>query len=94
MSCADSISQNTSDTVDRVCRVRPLLVNVTKAGKIRRERVAIKVNNVLGVDRTNGIIYPFVKLDDSRVRRICGFVQGVVPRNPLVPDVVLGEFRP
>lgn len=81
-------------TVNRVCRVRPLLVDVTKVGKVGGERVTIKVNDMLAVDRTNGIVHPFVKLDDSRVRRVCGLVQRVVPRDPLVPDVVLCELRP
>lgn len=81
-------------TVNRVCRVRPLLVYVAKVGKVGRERVAIKVDDVLGVDRANGIVHPLVKPDDGRVRRVSGLVQGVVPRDPLVPDVVLRELCP
>ena len=81
-------------TVNRVRRVGPLFVYVTKVGKVGRERVAIKVNGVLGVDRANGIVHPLVKRDDARVRRVGGLVQGVVPRDPRVPNVVLRELRP
>lgn len=81
-------------TVNRVRRIRPLFVNVTKVGKIGGERVAIKVNDVLVVDGAYRIVHPLVKLDDGRLCRVCGLVEGVVPRDPLVPDVVLREFRP
>lgn len=81
-------------TVNRVRRVRPLFVDVAKVGKIRGERVAIKVNDMVGVGRTNGIVHPLVKLDDGRVRRVCGLVQGVIPCDPLVSGVVPRELGP
>ena len=80
--------------MNRVRRIRPLLVDVTKVGKVGRKRVAIKEDDVLGIDRANGVVHALVKLDDGRVRRVCGLVQGVVPCDPLVPDVVLRELSP
>lgn len=81
-------------TVNRVHRVRPLLVDVTKVGKVRGKRVSIKVNDVVVVDGANSVVHPLIKLDDGRVCRVCGLVQGVVPRDPLVIDVVLRKLRP
>ena len=81
-------------TVDRVRRIRPLFVDIAKVGKISCKRITIKVNDMFGVHRANGIVHPLVKHDDGRVARVCGLVQGIVPRDPLVLSVVTSKRRP
>lgn len=81
-------------TVNRVRRVCPLLVDVAKVGKVGRERVTIKKDDMLGVDCADCFVHALVKADEGRVRWVCGFVEGVVSRDPLVSGIVLRELGP
>lgn len=80
--------------MDRITRILPLLVGVSKVRKVRCKGIAVEKKWVIAINSTNGIIDPVVEFDNSCLARIRGFVEGIVPRNPFVIFVVLRKFRP
>lgn len=65
-----------------------------KAAKIACERIPIQENSVVGVDSSDGIIYPIVEIDHTRLGGVRGFIEGVVPGNPGITFVMFGELFP
>jgi hypothetical protein len=49
---------------------------------------------MMRVNSADGVVDAIIELDHTCVRGISGFVEGVVPRDPRVVAIVLGEFLP
>lgn len=80
--------------VDRVGRVVPLLVEVTKVAEVGGEGVAVEEDSVAWVDGADGFVDAVVEGDDAGVFGVGGLVDGIVACDPLVGFVVLGEAFP
>lgn len=78
--------------MDRVCSVIPILVGISELGEVGGEGVTVEEDDMIGILSTNDLVHLVIKLDDAGVLRVSGLVQGVVPGDPLVALVVLGEL--
>lgn len=54
----------------------------------------VKVDGVVGIDLTNGLVDAMVEVDKTSVVGISRLIQGVVTSDPSVVFVMLGEFLP
>lgn len=80
--------------VDGISSVIPVLVGITELREVRREGVAVKEDDVIGILCTNGSMDFVVEFDEAVVLLIGRLVEGIVASDPLVALVVLGEFCP
>lgn len=62
--------------------------------KVGTESVAVQEQDVVWVDRPNGLFNPHVKVDQTSMFLVGGFVQGVVTGDPSVVLVVRSEVFP
>jgi hypothetical protein len=77
--------------VASVHRVGQCALEVAKVGT---ESVAVQEQDVVRVDRSDGLFDSDVKVDQTGVLLVCWLIQGVVTGDPGVVLVVLGEVFP